>query len=83
MKEDAYVFVNLDNVAIIRESSLGYVVYFENKRVSILNNEEKYIIWDEPILYSDKMNFWNCIESIEVFDELEQVEGQLEIGDFI
>lgn len=45
--------------------------------------EEKYIIWDKPILYPDKVNFWNCIESIEVFDELEQVKGQLGIGDFI
>lgn len=45
--------------------------------------EEKYIIWDEPILYPDKMNFWNCIESIEIIDDLKQIEGQLEIGDFI
>lgn len=45
--------------------------------------ENRYIIWDEPILYPEKMNFWNCIESIEVFNELDRVEGQLEIGDFI
>lgn len=69
-----------------------YLIILNNQKVNELvfdidykenDYEEKYIIWDEPILYSDKMNFWNCIESIEVFDELEQVEGQLEIGDFI
>lgn len=53
MKEDAYVFVNLDNVAIIRESSLGYVVYFENKRVSILNNEENNKILSDLIINED------------------------------
>lgn len=41
--------------------------------------EEKYIIWDELILYPEKMNFWDCIESVEAFDELEQVKGQLGI----
>lgn len=41
--------------------------------------EEKYIIWDEPIFYPNKMNFWNCIESIEIIDDLKQIEGQLEI----
>lgn len=45
--------------------------------------EEKYIIWDEPILYPEKMNFWNCIESIEIIDDLKQVKGQLEIEGLI
>lgn len=45
--------------------------------------EEKYIIWDEPILYPDKMNFWNCIESIEIIDNLKQIEGQLEIEELV
>lgn len=69
-----------------------YLIILDNDRVNEsvfeidykeTDYEEKYIIWDEPILYPDKMNFWNCIESIEIFDELEQVKGQLGIEDFI
>lgn len=53
MRKDDYVFVNLDNVAIIRESNLGYVIYFENKRVSILNNEENNKILSDLVINED------------------------------
>lgn len=40
MREDGYVFVNLDNVIKIRQRDLSYEVCFENSSVLILNNEE-------------------------------------------
>lgn len=40
--------------------------------------ENRYIIWDEEVIYPEKMNFWNCIESIEVFEDMKEIVGQLE-----
>lgn len=50
-----------------------YLVVLSNCSVSVKESKE-----------IDRMiDNYDCIESIEVFDELEQIEGQLGIGDFI
>lgn len=66
-KEDAYVFVNLDNVIKIRQCNSSYEVCFENSSVLILNNEE-----NNKLLLDLVIN-----------EDLKQIKGQLEIGDFI
>lgn len=66
-KEDAYVFVNLDNVIKIRQRNLSYEVCFENSSVLILNNEEN------TKLLSDLI----------IIDDLKQIKGQLEIEELV
>ncbi|WP_058989907.1 hypothetical protein [Anaerococcus rubeinfantis] len=66
-----YYFISLNNQKV--DESVFEIDYKET------DYEEKYIIWENRILYPSQMNFWNCIESIEIIDDLKQIEGQLEI----
>lgn len=67
MKEDDYILINLDNVITIRQRNLSYEVCFENSSVLILNNEENNKLLSDLVINED----------------LKQIKGQLEIGDFI
>ena len=67
MREDGYVFVNLDNVIKIRQWNLTYEVCFENSSVLILNDEENNKLLSDLVINED----------------LKQIKRQLEIGDFI
>lgn len=53
MKQEDYVFVNLDNVIKIRQCNLSYEVCFENSSVLILNNEENNKLLSDLIINED------------------------------
>lgn len=58
---------------------LGYEVY-EN------DLGYRYVIYkpkNEKKIYPEEIPFWKDVESIEAFDELAQIKGQLNIKDFI
>ncbi|MDU1315690.1 hypothetical protein [Anaerococcus hydrogenalis] len=65
-----YYFIRLNNQRV--DECVFDIEYEED------DFETRYIIWDEEVIYPEKMNFWNCIESIEVFEDIKEIEGQLE-----
>ena len=65
-----YYFIRLNNQRV--DECVFDIEYEED------DFETRYIIWDEEVIYTEKMNFWNCIESIEVFEDIKEIEGQLE-----
>lgn len=65
-----YYFIRLNNQRV--DECVFDIEYEED------DFENRYIIWDEDIIYPEKMNFWNCIESIEVFEDMKEIEGQLD-----
>lgn len=61
----------------IKEYGFDLMRYFYGKRLVIykpLNNK---------MINVDNIPFWGYVKTIEAFNELEQIEGQLKIGDFI
>lgn len=65
-----YYFIRLNNERV--DECVFDIEYEED------DFENRYIIWDEHVIYPEKMNFWNCIESIEVFEDMKEIEGQLD-----
>lgn len=65
-----YYFIRLNNQRV--DECVFDIEYEED------DFENRYIIWDEDVIYPEKMNFWNCIESIEVFEDTKEIEGQLD-----
>lgn len=65
-----YYFIRLNNERV--DECVFDIEYEED------DFENRYIIWDEDVIYPEKMNFWNCIESIEVFEDMKEIEGQLD-----